>query len=62
LENVQEWWVVLSDKWEVAMKVAVDLNELVMARGNGTFVTNCGEGGWTIYQSGGWWWVKNNKW
>ena len=46
--------MVLGDKWKVAMKVVVDFDELVMARVNGTFATNCGESGWRIYQSGGW--------
>jgi hypothetical protein len=55
------WWVVLGDKWEVAIKVAVELVGPVVIRVNCTFVTNCGEGGCRIDQSGVWWWVRNEK-
>jgi hypothetical protein len=45
--------MVLGDKSAVAIKVAVELNGPVVARVNCPFVTNCGEGGWRIHQSGG---------
>src|SRR6267154_2598807 len=51
----------IGEKWEVAMKVVVELDGPVVARVNCPFVENCGEGGWRIYQSGCWW-VKNGKW
>ena len=54
-------YCVMGEKWAVAMKVAVELDGPVVARASGTFMANCGEGGWIIYQSGGWWWVKNGK-
>ena len=53
--------MVLGDKWEVAIKVVVELDGPVVARVNCPFVENCGEGGWRIYQSGCWW-VRNGKW
>jgi hypothetical protein len=66
------WWVrngkwqqseygiycVMDEKWEVVMNIAVELDGPVVAGVSGTFVANCGEAGWLIYQSGGWWWVR----
>jgi len=46
----------------VAVKVSVKFNGPVVARVKGTFVTNCGEDGGRIHQSGGWWWARNGKW
>jgi len=43
------------------MTVAVEFNGPVVAKGEATFVTNCGESGCTIYPSDGWWWVRNGK-
>jgi hypothetical protein len=34
------WWVVLGDKWEVAIAVAVELDGPVGAKVKGTFVEN----------------------
>jgi hypothetical protein len=62
LENLLEWWVVLGDKWEVAIKVAVELDGPVVVRFNSTFMADCGQAGWLIYQSDEWWWVRNGKW
>jgi len=62
LENVPEWWIVLGDKWEVAIAVAVELDGPVVGRFNSTFRANYGEGGWRMNQSDGWWCVRNGKW
>ena len=43
----------MGEKWAVAMNISVELDGPVVARVSGSFVDNCGEGGWTIYQSGG---------
>jgi hypothetical protein len=51
LKNLPECSAVLGDKWEVAIKVAVELVGPVVARVDGTSVTN-----W-------WWWVVlGDKW
>ena len=44
------------------MKVAVEFNGPVVAKVKYTFVVNCEEGAWRMYQSGGWSWVTNGKW
>ena len=49
----------MGEKWEVAIIVAVELNGPVV---EGTCVANCGESGWRIQQSGGWWSLRNGKW
>jgi len=61
LDNLPEWWVMLGDKWEVTIKVAVELVVPVVARVNGPLVANCEESG-RISQSSQWWWVRNSKW
>ena len=61
MDNVPKWWVVLGDKWEVTIKVTVELVVPVVARVNGPLVQNCEESG-RISQSGQWWWVRNSKW
>jgi hypothetical protein len=53
--------VVLDDKWQVATKVTVELDGPVVVRFNSTFMADCGEAGWLIYQSDKWWWVRNGK-
>jgi len=65
LENVPKWWVVLDDKWKVADGSGGGIGWAiapVATRVNSTFMANCGEGSLRIYQSGGWWWVRNGKW
>jgi len=54
--------MVLGDKWEVAIAVAVELDGPVVVRFNSTFRANYGEGGWRMNQSDGWWCVRNGKW
>jgi len=44
------------------MKVTVEFDWPVVVQVEGTFMINCGKGGWRIYQSGGWWGVENGKW
>ena len=43
------------------MKVAVEFNGPLVAKVKYTFVVNCEEGAWRMYQSGGWWWMSNGK-
>jgi hypothetical protein len=45
----------------VATKVTLELDRPVVVRFDSTFMANCGEAAWIIYQSDEWWCVKNDK-
>ena len=52
----------MGENLKVAIKMHVQFNGPVVIKVKDTFVTNCEEGGWRMYQSGGWCWVTNGKW
>jgi hypothetical protein len=57
-----EIYCVMGEKWEVATNIAVELDGPMLVRISGTFMANCKEAAWIIYQSDEWWWVRHGKW